>query len=191
MGVDVLIAGDVGHDVPSSNELYAKQREWQISCNGNMLVVGPSKPTAVPCECVCLEATLGMEDLCLSFCRFPHVSIFSNSFGKEIDQDSLTEEVQLMVIEAPAREILIKAESFLRYNIKLSKIRKKPHPFDEKNDICMCLKTQDGSFATDFYISGTSGMMSFIRKKLPKPVKKSTGSIRYPLSTRLNWEEHT
>jgi hypothetical protein len=179
MGVYVLIAGDVGHDVPSSNELYAKQREWQISCYGNIFVVGRSKPTDVSCECVCLDASVGVEDICLSFCRFPHISIFSSCFGKEIDMDSMAEEIKLMDTEAAAGEILTKAESFLRYNIRLSKILKAPHPFDEKNDICMCLKTQDGSFATDFYISGTPGVMSFIRKRIAEATPKKNPQARF------------
>lgn len=170
------MAEDVDHNVLSSNELYAKQREWQISCGGSLFLFGLSRPTNIASECVRIDASIGMEDLALLFCKFPPMSMLSNKFSETIDLDSLSEEINFLVIEAATSEILNKVEAFFRQNLTISRVSKVQHQVDDQQEICMYLKTQDNSFATNFYISGSSGIMSFIHKKIaetmPKKIRK-------------------
>ncbi|MDR0351030.1 MAG: hypothetical protein LBH49_00015 [Puniceicoccales bacterium] len=170
--MDVLMTKDIESNVLSFNELYAKQREWQIFCGGNVFSFGLTTPTEVASECVRLDLSIGMEDLGISFCNFPQLFMLSNGFSNEVDLNSLSEEIHLLVIEAAVSEILNKAESFFRYHITLSKVSKVHHPAVTPDEICMYFKTNDDSFATNLYISGTPGIMSFIRKKIMETMPK-------------------
>ncbi|MDR1458469.1 MAG: hypothetical protein LBI37_03030 [Puniceicoccales bacterium] len=172
MGTDVLMTEGVESNVLSFNELYAKQREWQISCGGNIFLFGLAAPNEIASECIHLDLSIGTEDLGISFCKFPQPSMLSNSFGEGIDINSLSGEISFLVIEAAASEILSKAESFFRYNVALSRFSKVPHSTTTQDEICMYLKTPDDSFATDFYISGTPEIMKFIRKKIAETMPK-------------------
>ncbi|MDR2735665.1 MAG: hypothetical protein LBB20_02385 [Puniceicoccales bacterium] len=173
MGVEVLIAEGVDHNILSFNELYAKQREWQISCGENRFSFGTSAPSAIAGEeCTTITVSVGIDDIGLSFYKLPSMHMLSNSFSKEIDLDSLSPEIQLMVIEAAAGDILTRAETFFRHNISISKVAKSTRSGGGQDEICMYLKTQDGSFATNFYISGTPGIMNFIRKSIIKTTPK-------------------